>query len=94
MSAVNAAEVVSKLSDRGFSAPDAMKAVAARVGLESFTGIDALSVAQIRAANRSVQLSLGDRACLALASRLGADVLSAEQSWTHVNVGAKVILIR
>jgi ribonuclease VapC len=39
-------------------------------------------------------LSLADRACLALAARLGIPALTADRSWTDAEVEAGVQLIR
>ena len=45
---------------------------------------------------RAAGLSLGDRACLALARRLGARVLTGDRAWARVAdaVGVEVELIR
>ena len=45
---------------------------------------------------RPAGLSFGDRACLALAKRLGATALTADRSWQRIAgaIGAKVELIR
>jgi ribonuclease VapC len=45
---------------------------------------------------RSAGLSLGDRACLALAVRLGTKALTADRSWSRIAraVGVEVELIR
>lgn len=39
-------------------------------------------------------LSLGDRACLALAAELGIPALTADQTWAGLDIGVKVELIR
>ena len=39
-------------------------------------------------------LSLGDRACLALALRESAPVMTADRDWLKVDVGVEVLLIR
>jgi len=41
-----------------------------------------------------VGLSLGDRACLALALREQAPVLTGDRAWSKVDVGVEVVLIR
>ena len=43
---------------------------------------------------RAAGLSLGDRACLALAQRLGAPALTADRAWRTVDVGVAVEIIR
>ena len=39
-------------------------------------------------------LSLGDRACLALAIRLNARVSTADSAWAKLDISVEVILIR
>jgi len=43
---------------------------------------------------RSAGLSLADRACLALALRLGYGVLTADRQWSNLDIGLEVKLIR
>ena len=43
---------------------------------------------------RAQGLSLGDRACLALAKREGAIALTADQAWSKVKAGVDIQLIR
>jgi ribonuclease VapC len=45
-------------------------------------------------ATRSLGLSLGDRACLALAIELKAPVYTADRSWTHLKLGIRIHVIR
>jgi PIN domain nuclease of toxin-antitoxin system len=47
-------------------------------------------------ATRRAGLSFGDRACLALASKLGVRVLTSDSAWQHVarTVGVEIELIR
>src|SRR5687767_13256746 len=70
MSTVNLAEVFSKLMERGLSADEA-DAIAYRYGFEvvSFDEELARLVGALRPITRKLGLSLGDRACLALAQR-------------------------
>jgi len=43
---------------------------------------DAIEVARLRPLTRQVGLSLADRACLALAHRLGTRALTADSAWS------------
>ena len=85
VSAANWAEILSKFSDEGED-PDT---IAGRLesegvlfsGLEVLpvTAVDARMIARLRPLARSGGLSLGDRACLALALRLGYGMLTADR---------------
>jgi PIN domain nuclease of toxin-antitoxin system len=95
MSAVNVAEVYTKLSDyKWFSAREV------DILLETLDRIEPLTLSQARAAGllrdstRHAGLSLGDRCCLALAIELGADAYTAEHVWSRVDVGCKIHLLR
>ena len=48
----------------------------------------------MHASTRSRGLSLGDRACLALARRLAATAVTTDRAWREVDVGAAVEVIR
>jgi len=95
--AANLAEVLAKLSDHGLPATEAVRAVAI-LGLEvaPMTEAQARQSAELRPMTRAVGLSLGDRACLALAAELGAPVLTADRSWDAVAgaAGVSVQVIR
>jgi PIN domain nuclease of toxin-antitoxin system len=100
LSAVNLAEVLSKLADWGEDPAEA-QARMAQVGLLGvavevfpFTGEDALEVARLRALTRAYGLSFGDRACLALARRLGLPALTAERAWAELDLGVPVEVLR
>jgi ribonuclease VapC len=89
--AANLAEVLAKLSDHGLPAMEAVRAVTI-LGLEvaPMTAAQAGRSAELRFLTRSVGLSLGDRACLALAAELGALALTADRIWDAVAVAAGV----
>jgi PIN domain nuclease of toxin-antitoxin system len=95
MSAVNLAEVVGKLADRG-GTEGGLRDVVSRVGLEvhPFELDDAFAVGSLRERTRGVGLSLGDRACLALGMRLDRPVLTADRAWTSLKLGVTVRLVR
>jgi ribonuclease VapC len=56
----------------------------------------ALDCGMMLPATRELGLSLGDRACLALAKRLGLGVLTADRAWTGAGdrIGVSVELLR
>lgn len=93
LSAVNAAEVVAKLVDGGSPAEEAGELLD-RIGAEilPFDADDVVPSARLRHGNRV--LSLGDRACLALALRLSVPAVTADRAWTGLQTDADVRLIR
>jgi PIN domain nuclease of toxin-antitoxin system len=95
LSAVNYAEVGSHLASAGLP-PTHIAALlgATRVAVEPFDDVQALEVARLRPLTRGLGLSLGDRACLALARLRGLPALTTEQSWTHLDLEIEVRLIR
>ena len=95
MSAVNLAEVLSKLSDLGTTKyPKAKELLALLDRIEQFTISQASCSSDLRPSTKPIGLSLGDRACLALALELGAEVYTADHAWARVDVGCIVHLIR
>lgn len=95
ISAANVAELFAKLIDRGFPA-DEIETLFADLGLEAiaFDAAQAKASAMLRTATRERGLSLGDRACLALARTLDAVALTADRAWLDVDVGVTVSCIR
>lgn len=95
VSAVNLAELVSKLIDRGASEREAIDVIGS-LGLDiaNFDAEQALTAGLLRRQTRELGLSIGDRACLALARRDGAVALTADRSWGRADVGVAVEMIR
>jgi len=95
ISAVNLAEVATKLIDRGVT-PVAMQGALGRLGFDvvALDGELAIQAALLRNATRRFGLSLGDRACLALARHLKLPVVTADRAWQDLDVGVEVLLIR
>ena len=85
MSAVNLAEVVSKLTERGMPSSDIRRAVGG-LGLEIAPFDEALAYAagELRKETQPLGLSLGDRACLALGIRDALNVLTTDRMWERV----------
>lgn len=100
MSTANFAETLSKLADAGRVPAEVADELADRgilgglLVLEPVTGDDALTIADIRATTGRRDISLGDRACLALALRLGLPVLTSDGSWADLGLDVAVQPIR
>jgi PIN domain nuclease of toxin-antitoxin system len=95
ISAVNFSEVVAKLLDIPMPLPG-VESVLDPLSLDvvAFSGVHAVVAAQLRAPTKYLGLSIGDRACLALAKVLGRRALTAERAWKSVDVGVTIVLIR
>lgn len=95
LSAVNASEVVARLVDRGAGDEEAQRWLRGfDLAIRPFDESLAVAAGLLRSATRKHGLSLGDRACLALARREGAAVLTADRTWATLDVGVEVELIR
>ena len=94
-SAVNVAEVGSRLSDLGASPAEVRRSIGLlAVEVVAFDEEHALATAGMRLATRHRGLSLGDRACLELAARRGLPAVTADRAWAELDVDAEVRLIR
>jgi PIN domain nuclease of toxin-antitoxin system len=100
ISTVNLAEVFSRVADQGDD-PAKLAAELTQIGLldgvitvEPFTAADAIDAGRLRPLTRDAGLSLGDRACLALARRLEAPALTADTDWQGVAHGVELRPIR
>lgn len=95
ISAVNVCESCGRLMDRGIPA-DAAAAAFRRLKLSviPFDEQAALAAASLKAATRSKGLSLGDRACLALAG--SAKVFTCDRRWLEIQneVDAQIVFAR
>ncbi len=95
ISAVNLTEVVTKMIDIGIPEDNAWDEAADLVPIVVEFGPElARKTAELRSATRSLGLSLGDRACLALAERLRLPALTADQSWRRVSIGVEIRFVR
>jgi len=95
VSAVNLAEVVAKLTDDGI-APDAIDEMIDQLPLEvhAFGAEMAVVTGLLRTATRRFGLSLGDRACLALARGLDLPALTTDRAWRQLDLDVAVRLLR
>lgn len=100
VSVVNWAEVLSKLAEAGkdpeVAAAELRRAEGSRraLSIEPLTAADCVMVARLRPITKRQGLSLADRACLALAERLGVPALTADRKWLEADVETEVQLIR
>ena len=96
MSSVNLSEVLSRAADKGMS-PPAMAALQAALPFEiiPFDRAQAQTAASLRPPTKALGLSLGDRACLALAIERQAVALTADRVWQTLKIeGLSVELLR
>jgi ribonuclease VapC len=95
VSTANFAEVWTKLYDLGLMDDPRIGGIFSLLSrIEPFTKSQARLAADLRPATRHAGLSLGDRACLALALEMGAEVYTADRSWSRIDVGCAIHLIR
>lgn len=95
ISTVNLAEVVTRLSLLGM--PDEqIRTTLSLLGLrvEPFDEEQAFHAGLLSAQMHSLGLSLGDRACLTLASVTEATVVTADRVWSDLDLGMKIQLLR
>jgi ribonuclease VapC len=100
MSVVNWIEVLSKVADLGDDPQaltqdlEAQGVLGQDLEIVAMNQADALAIAQLRPLTKSIGLSLGDRACIALGERLGLPVLTSDRVWASLDLGAEIRLIR
>jgi PIN domain nuclease of toxin-antitoxin system len=93
LSAVNLVEVLGRLARDG--APDeALMEVEVRLRPLTLPFDAGLAVEAARLIRVARGLSLGDRACIATAKRLGLPVITADKVWATLDLGVEVRLIR
>lgn len=93
MSAINLAEVATVLIRNHRDPQKVLDRVQAQIEVKPFTDVDALAVAALYPKVSAKGLSLGDRACLALAQRLDAPAVTAEHIWAGLSLDIAVQLI-
>jgi ribonuclease VapC len=95
ISVVNLSEVVSKMLDRGFTEVVARE-VADQIesAIVPFDADQAMTTGLLRTATRARGLSLGDRACIALAQARGARIITADRAWADLDAGVVIEVIR
>ena len=95
ISTVNLSEVVAKLADSGMPEGDIREALEGlALEVHSFKRELAYETGLLRPATRSRGLSLGDRACITLGSRLELPVLTTDRAWEGLDARVEVRLVR
>lgn len=95
ISSVNVTEIIAKQIDKGLdplTASDRYEGLNLEVRV--FDEDTAIVAGKLRAQTIHRGLSLGDRACLALAIRENATAVTADRKWADLDVGCKIELIR
>ena len=91
---VNLTEIVTRLLDRSSGPPDISRLAKLPFSVADFDRDLALQAGLLRAATRHKGLSLGDRACLALAMREKLPVMTGDRAWSDLDLPVEVVLIR
>jgi PIN domain nuclease of toxin-antitoxin system len=95
MSAVNVAEVQAKLVDAGGDPDRVWSYILGLIsGVEPFSAEQAKIAGTLIAKTKPLGLSLGDRACLALAIALKSPVYTADKPWLSLKLGPRIHSIR
>jgi PIN domain nuclease of toxin-antitoxin system len=95
ISTVNLAEVITRLLDLGITEEQAIREVGSyALEVSDFTVRQAQDAAFLRGPTRSAGLSLGDRACLAVAQELNMPAMTGDKRWASLDLGIEIELIR
>ena len=95
VSAVNLSEIVAKLLEQSLTLTQADEIVY-RYGFEVLPFDEELArqAGALRVPTRKLGLSLGDRACLALAQREGLPAVTADRQWAKLKLGIEIKVVR
>lgn len=95
VSAVNASELVAKLTDQGMPENEIQDVlVALNLTVVPFDEGQGLIAGYLRPVTKHLGLSLGDRACLALGLQTQCPVVTADKAWAKLEVGVGIQVIR
>lgn len=95
LSAVNLCEVLGRFARDGHD-PHVVARRLLNLGIEvvPFADDHPALAAALRSRTDALGLSLGDRACLALAQARGIPAMTADRAWQSLDAGVEVLLIR
>lgn len=99
ISIVNWAEVLAKLADLGSDPTKSIgrmegEGVLNNLAIHPMSMADSIRTAELRPLTKQFGLSLGDRACIALAERLGKPAVTADRAWAGLSIGIEIHVIR
>ena len=95
ISSVNLAEIVTKLTANNFSEVEIAEDLThLNLVIIPFDQTQAVTTGLLRISTRHKGLSLGDRACLALALREKLPVYSTDKSWGDLYIGVDIRQLR
>ncbi len=100
ISAANWAEVLSKVAEGGEDPVQTVEfferggVLGQSLIVHPLNDAQALEIARLRPLTREAGLSLGDRACLALAASLALPVLTTDRAWSGLDLDLEVELVR
>jgi PIN domain nuclease of toxin-antitoxin system len=95
ISTVNLAEAHTKLVREGIDPDEAWEDVMGPIqDWAPFTAEQAKIAGSLAARTRSIGLSLGDRACLALGLTLKVPVYTTDRAWKSLKLGVRIHVIR
>ena len=93
--ATNLGEVVSKLRERGLSLDEIREALGGlHLDVRPLSAAEAMMIGDLRPTTKSLGLSLGDRACLALALDLQAEMFTTDADLASADVGISITNVR
>jgi len=95
VSTVNLSEVLGKLVDLGMPDKEIQQILGyLKCDIKAFEREDAIMTAKLHYLNRSLGLTFGDLACLALAKKLQLPVLTTDGTWSQLNFAIDIKVIR
>ena len=95
ISSVNVAEVIAKFVEHGLTDEAACEAMLSLpIEIVPFSTEGARRSGLLHRLTRGRNISLGDRACLALAQELALPVLTTDRAWQELPVQAEVRVVR
>jgi PIN domain nuclease of toxin-antitoxin system len=95
LSAVNLSEVIGRFVRDGHDARTVLQRLTSTtIEIVPFTTADAALAASLVMQTRALGLSLGDRACLALALARRIPAVTADRTWARLHIGIDIQVVR